>query len=182
MILILKIIKYYKSQSNNVIKRTKRNSLVTILEISDTRRRKSHSMNFVTKNFENTSLKKIRNTQKSHFSILIVSNIWYLLTSIPYFILNTFFILLKLKFYPNIFDIKTVIIVQIVSSILFNSNHCLNFFIYFSFYDEFRHLVLKRFSKYRFNKILSKYSQSSRSTNSIKLNMRRMDSAIVTMF
>jgi hypothetical protein len=172
-ILVKEVIIYYKKQSKNVIVRTERNSLVTILEIND---------NKILKSFENISSKKIRKTQKSHFSILIVSNLWYLFTSVPYFTLNTFFILLKLQVYPNIYDIKTVIIIQIVSSILFNSNHCINFFIYFCFYDEFRNVILKKFSKNRLKRLLSQYSQNSRSTsNSIKLNIISVDSTILTI-
>ena len=86
------------------------------------------------------SIKKFTTTQKSHFILIILSDIWSVFTSLPYYLFNSYFILFQM----NIFEIETLIILQIISSILFNLNHCVNFIIYFSFYKDFRD-VLKNF-------------------------------------
>ena len=87
-------------------------------------------------------------TQKSHYIIIIVSSVWSVITSIPYYSFNSYISLFQLKLFQNIFKMKRVIITQIISSIIFNSNHCLDFYIYLYFYNDFR-IVLKNLF-YRF--------------------------------
>ena len=84
--------------------------------------------------------KKLTLLKKSHYIVIIISDIFSILTTTPYYLLNYYFMLFQL----NIFNIETLIFLQITSSVLFNSNHCLNFFFYFSFYDDFR-AVFKNF-------------------------------------
>jgi hypothetical protein len=89
---------------------------------------------------------------KSHYLIIILTNSWSILTSLPYYLLNSFFIL----FHLNYFELESVIIFQIISSILFNSNHCFNFFIYLFFHQKFRNIVTNFF----YSKILGRKPSS----------------------
>ncbi len=96
-----------------------------------------------TSSIRNKNRKKMTNTQKSHYLIILVTDIWSVITSFPYYTLNSFFVLFQL----NIFHIENLILLQIVSSILFNSNQCISFFIYISFYNDFRIVVNELFLK-----------------------------------
>jgi hypothetical protein len=86
-------------------------------------------------------------TQKSHYIVILASSLWSLLTSFPYYSFITYDSLFKLNFFSNNFTLKTTTIIQIISSILFNSNHFINFFIYFCFNEEFRIIMFKPFIK-----------------------------------
>ena len=87
---------------------------------------------------------RMSNIQRSHYFIILVSSFWFILTSISYYFLQTYFDLVHINLKLNI---TTIEIVHIVSSILFNSNHCINFFIYLSFYKDFRACFLNFFLK-----------------------------------
>ena len=87
--------------------------------------------------------KKFTITQKSHCIVIILSDIWAVLTSLPYYLISSYFIL----FQTNVFEMETVVIIQFISSVFFNSNHCVNFFIYFCFYDYFRETLKALFLK-----------------------------------
>ena len=82
-------------------------------------------------------------TQKSHHFVIIISSMWLVLTTTPYYTLNGFHLLFNPHIFPNGFDYKQISKIQVVSSILFNSNHCFNFFIYFLFNFEFRKCIYK---------------------------------------
>ena len=86
-------------------------------------------------------------SQKSHYIVILVSSLWSLLTTIPYYTFITYDSLFKLNFFSNIFDLKTTAIIQIISSILFNFNHVINFFIYLCFNEEFRNVLFKCLTK-----------------------------------
>ena len=81
--------------------------------------------------------------KKLHILIIIISNIWSVLTRIFYFSLNSYFVLFQLTF----FNLETTVMLQIVSSVFYNSNHSLNFFVYFSFYENFRAVLINFLSK-----------------------------------
>jgi hypothetical protein len=79
--------------------------------------------------------------QKSHYIVILLLSIWSILTSFPYYFLKTYNSLFNLKFISKSFDLQTVVKSQIISSIFFNLNHCLNFLFYFIFYSEFRNIL-----------------------------------------
>ena len=89
--------------------------------------------------------------QKSHYVVIFVLSIWTTLTTIPYYLFNSYFSLFQLNFIFIKLNKQTITTIQIISSVFFNSNHCINFFIYLSFYTEFRNILksafLKLFSK-----------------------------------
>jgi hypothetical protein len=89
---------------------------------------------------KNLSLQK-----KSHYVVIIISDVCSILTTIPYYFFNFYFFLFKL----NCFNIETLIFIQITSSLLFNSNHCLNFIVYLIFYDDFRGVLKNLFLKFK---------------------------------
>jgi hypothetical protein len=127
-----KMIELKESKNVNSIQhRTKKNYSAEVIELKDLKR-KSILLN------SSISLRKFSKKhdqqKRSHYVVIIISDIWSILTSIPYYSFNYYFILFQL----NIFNLETVIILQIISSIFFNSNHSLSFFMYFCFYEDFR--------------------------------------------
>jgi hypothetical protein len=76
---------------------------------------------------------KIRQSQKFYYFMILFLNIYCILASIPYYFLITYLKLVELNFLLNHFDLKSILTIQIITSALFNSNHCINFFIYLSF-------------------------------------------------
>ena len=88
--------------------------------------------------------RKSKERLKSHYWVTIILDVWSFLTSTPYYILNSHFLL----FHLNVLSIEKIIILQIVSSVLFNSNYCINFFIYLGFYGEFRDIIISIFTKF----------------------------------
>jgi hypothetical protein len=84
----------------------------------------------------------------NHFYILIlISSLWSFLTLSPYYSVQTYLSLNKLEFFNKNFNPNLIIKIKIISSILFNSNHSFNFFIYFCFHHEFRYCFKSFFSK-----------------------------------
>jgi hypothetical protein len=109
------------------------------------------------------SFRKISKTQKSHYVLILVHSIYSIIAATPYYSLNPYISLHEFNFLSKInFNIKNVIQAQIVASILFNSNHCFNFFIYFCFYSDFR-VILKKF-------VWADRSQKFSTHNQIRVN------------
>lgn len=101
--------------------------------------------------------KPVDRFKKSHYLVIIILAVWAVFTTIPYYLFNTFFLFFNL-FLIGPSNIKTFRILQIISSVFFNSNHCINFFIYFFFYDEFRFTIVKKmFCNLRLKKKLNKF-------------------------
>ena len=102
------------------------------------------------KSFFNTSLqRRINSTQASHFFLIIFLALWLSLTTLPYYLIKTFSLFYQIKnfsLYFKNFNQTKLMVIQIISSILFNSNHCINFFFYLYFYPMFRK-ILFNFSK-----------------------------------
>ena len=93
--------------------------------------------------------KKMSATQKSHYIIIIVSSLWSVITSIPYYILVNFWIYFQFDVCSKLFNVKTITSLQIISSIFFNSKYCTDFFIYFCFYGDFKECLLEPFFQIR---------------------------------
>ena len=133
-LLIINIIRHYRNQKRN--KENDTETAGTIVNAKDLKSRVSinHSAGQVPRNMTFNKRKRISKIQKSHYFVIMISDIYSILTSLPYFALNTYFILFQL----SIINIETIVTLQIISSILFNSNHAIDFFIYLSFYSDFR--------------------------------------------
>ena len=86
--------------------------------------------------------------QKCYYIVIIILDIYTFLTSTPYYIFNSFYSL----FHLNWLSIERIIKIQIVSSALFNSNYCINFFVYLSFYNDFRDIIICFFTRFMFLK------------------------------
>ena len=76
--------------------------------------------------------------QKSHYLVILITALWSVMTSIPYYSFKSFFLLVETTVFTTDLSDSTINKVQITTSILLNFNHCINFFIYLSFYDDFR--------------------------------------------
>lgn len=118
-------------------------------------------------------------TQKSHYYTIVILGAWLLITSVPFYTFNTIYWVSQLKIFSDTnFEINKK--VQPISSVFFNSNHCINMIIYLIFHKVFRMNAIKVFLKItRLNKIVSfqqptKYgisSQGLRSENPVS-NMK----------
>ena len=163
-LLVIAVINYYRNQSKNnssdgdesltsvTFQSSERIQLKNLVkkqeslesECNSIKNLKSFgSINIIPSCSQKSNCKKMSNTQKSHYFIILATDVWSVLTTIPYYTLNSLFVL----FHLNIFQIENLIMSQIVFSILFNSNHCISFFIYISFYTDFRNIVNNLFSK-----------------------------------
>jgi hypothetical protein len=101
--------------------------------------------------------KPIKGTQKSHYFVIVVLSLWSVITTIPYYTFSAYDLLFRLDIFSFYFDpkevgreitrerMKTLRKIQIITSLFFNSSHCINFFVYFRFYFMFRHCVLRAF-------------------------------------
>jgi len=134
--LVKEIISYVKKQSRPsiFISQLARKSITEILSLEEQRR--GHASTTI--HLRNFGKKKINKTQKSHYIVILVHSIWSILATTPYYSLNPYISLYEFDFLSNNFDSKNIIQAQVISSLLFNSNHCFNFFIYFCFYSVFR--------------------------------------------
>ena len=86
-------------------------------------------------------------TQKVQFVVIIVTATWSVLQTLLYYPLTMFHFYVYR--YKIIIDIDVLTKYQIVSSFFFNLNHCIHFFIYFSFNFEFRKCLFKFFKHKR---------------------------------
>ncbi len=158
LILVYEIVIYYKKkQSNTRINRNNNNNENSVdIELTDLNKSKT----FVKIRGSLNDQKKLSKFQKSHFLVLLFTAICSILISILYYTLKSFSLSSDLKFFEGHFDYSTVRITQIISSIFFNFNHCINFFIYLVFHREFREEILRVIKKLSFKNILSKKSSN----------------------
>ena len=145
-LLVIQIIKYFKATSNQSIhllasKRQKNIKKASCSNSNGKNNFKAYASNY------NQRYVKISQTQKSHYLVILVVAIWTVLTTMPYYSLNTYLLLFRLEIFEYHSNSKIIRMLQIISSIFFNSNHCINFFIYFRFYNEFKLSIIRPFSK-----------------------------------
>ena len=143
-LLVYQIIRYYRNISNEksqMVPKTRFKCQNYAIRFSrDTNEAR------ILMNGQRMCFRPIKRIHKSHYLVIVILAAWSVLTTIPYYTLNTFYLLFHFNLFSNLTNFKTIEIVQIVSSILFNSNHCVNFFIYISFYQEFRNSLFKSVS------------------------------------
>ena len=109
-----------KNKKNEILQKTSINSLNCVNKLN---------------NFH-----KMSKSQKSHFFTIISLGIWQVFTNIHYYVLITFDHARLLR----ITNLKHTRL-QAVSSIFFNSNHCVNILIYLIFYKDFGLIILNLF-------------------------------------
>jgi hypothetical protein len=93
-----------------------------------------------------TSISKNRVTQvqKSYYLTIIMIGIYLILTVIPYYSMMTYYWATQDKDYSRLHST-----IQSITSVFFNSNHCINIVFYLLFHKEFRHhafLILRKVS------------------------------------
>jgi hypothetical protein len=155
-LLVLQIVKYFRASSKQSIhlmiaraRQPKNNMRVVNTSFSESNTKNKTSMKTFISNANQRPV-KISQTQKSHYFVILVVAIWTVLTTMPYYSLNTYLLLFRLELFNNqSSDTKVIRIAQIISSIFFNSNHCINFFIYFRFYNEFKLSIMRPCSNAR---------------------------------
>ena len=160
--LVIKMMKYYQLKKGISIGVLARESFCLIELKNQTRRNCFTTVQLFKSSFQShrcrtsasslwiqsvNNKKKLTKSQKSHYLVILVSGMWIILTSIVYYTFNSYFSLNTLDKVSDFFSLKTARRIQIISSILFNLNHSINFFIYFSFHKEFRNVILNSFNR-----------------------------------
>lgn len=139
VLLIIEVIKYNRNRTNSFS--------TCISDLGDVELNRSNleqrcsSLSQSTQVLRKSSNRRTNIIQKSHYFVIMVIDIWSVFTSIPYYTLNSYFIL----FHMNFLSIETLVKCQIISSVLFNFNHCVNFLIYLCFYKDFRGILFDFF-------------------------------------
>jgi hypothetical protein len=119
--------------------------LILILNITllvNLKNYKNRTLNLISKQ-RNKTVKQLKATrQKSHHFTIIIIGIWLLLTSSPYYTINTIIRLSNLNI-SNFVISENFYLYQAIFSVFFNSNHCINIIIYFIFHKTFRFKSMK---------------------------------------
>lgn len=131
---VVEVIKYSKNLSKER-KLLMKSRLSTDFNVNVCRRNTQFQLVVQTRKL---TVEPLCRTQKSHYFLIIILGLWLVLTIIPYYTLHIFDILFSA-------DKHQIYKMLILSSIFFNSNHCINFFIYFIFNSEFRKCLQKLF-------------------------------------
>ena len=152
--LVIKIIKYYQGNDRDVMMA---GVSLSILRLNNQPSRNLSSASRLSKSsFQSQACrpstsplciqsvhkkKKISKSQKSHYLVILASGMWIILSSIVYYTINSYVSLASLDMFSNLLSKKTTRTIQIISSILFNFNHSINFFIYIGFDEEFKSVI-----------------------------------------
>ena len=139
-IMVKNIISFYRNRPKTSIIMVARKSLATIVNFKETRK-----IAFTSQISENNQ--QISETLKSLYFITMAYSSWLIITSIPYICIKIYFVLVRFNKISNNFDLKTIFLIQMITAIIFNSNHCAIFFISFKFYNDFRTSILNIFLK-----------------------------------
>ena len=70
--------------------------------------------------------------------IIIAISIWIVATTIPYCVSNSLYSLSNFDSFELYLNVESIIKSHVITTVFFNSNHCINFFIYLFFSSEFR--------------------------------------------
>jgi hypothetical protein len=103
------------------------------------------------------SVKRNKKSRKFHYIVIICFSLWLVLTTVPYYAINSFYCIYQINIITNSTSINIALdeqfenqitklrIIQNISTTFFNSNHFLNFFLYICFYSNFRNCIIKLF-------------------------------------
>jgi hypothetical protein len=94
--LVKEIICYYTRQKRHSINNLARKSITAMFSFNENKKIRSNSLAVY---MRSSRSKKINKTQKSHYIVILMSSLWSILTSIPYFTLNPYFSLYKADFF-----------------------------------------------------------------------------------
>ena len=143
LILVSKVVKYFRNHTTSPRLSwlsTRHTSAASNSCVSHSKRKAQVYLSIFSRRY---SRRQFGQLQKSHFIVIIAIALWSVLTKVPYYSLNTFYLLFSLNIFEHKIDFKTSHIVQVSTSIFFNSNHCSNFFINLFFNIEFRKYIGK---------------------------------------
>ena len=151
VLLVHKLVKYFKNHQQ--INETNNQEIqLSLFETQASTSRKSMSNSIKSPLRKFGGKQKNNRDKKIQYFVIILSDIYSILTSIFYYSLSSVFILFQLNF----FYMETIIKLQILSSVFFNSNYLIYFFIHLAFNDDFRNV----FKKYFFLAICFKDNES----------------------
>jgi hypothetical protein len=94
------------------------------------------------------SVKPVKKVPKSIYVLIVILSLWFVVCTIPYYTLNTHNIIIFFSVFDinvNILEIneklKKIEKLQSISSIFFNSTHCINCFFYIFINSDFRNIL-----------------------------------------
>jgi hypothetical protein len=133
VLLVHKLLNYYENQPRETNEANNQEIQLSFLAATQA----STSKNSMSLSINMPQLRKFcrqtkQNKKIQYFSI-ILSDIYSILTSMFYYCFNSVFFLFQLNF----FYMETIIKIQILSSVFFNSNYFIYFFIHLAFNDDF---------------------------------------------
>ena len=136
----LKFSDFNKSKESFNLVRKRKNSRRSTDELNF-RQKFSQAELLVCTNCKRTN--EISRTQKSHYFVIMFLGLWLVLTSIPYYTSTT----LNNINHKYLFSErrKSFGLFQAIASVFLNSNHCINFFVYYIFDGMFRTCFFKIF-------------------------------------
>ena len=116
--------------------------ILNIILLVNLKNYKNKTLSLLSKQRAKT-IKQLKTTrQRSHHFTIIIIGIWLLLTSSPYYTINTIIRLSSLNI--SNFEINDkAYLYQAIFSVFFNSNHCINIIIYIIFHKTFRSKSIK---------------------------------------
>ena len=144
-LLVFKIKKYHQCNFKANIDLLVKRSITIFVSSFQSIRCQSSATSQLNQSFNNK--KKLTKSEKSHYFVILVSGMWIILTSIVYYTFNSYFSFIDLGMFSNLFNLKTAMIIQTISSVVFNFNHSINFFIYYCFHEEFKNVLVNIFRR-----------------------------------
>ena len=128
-------------------------NILLIIKIIYYVRSLSRKQNFILRIQTNNSLlinekRLMRHRKNSRYFIIIFLSFWLVATTLPYYLVKTYFLFYRYNIFPKYFDFdrldrQNMVIWQVSFSILFNTNHCINFIVYFYFYSNFSSVLFQ---------------------------------------
>jgi hypothetical protein len=140
VLLVKELICYYKKNTRKSITTLARQSVTVMINSNEKLKSQDNSFSSY---LNRSSKKKLKTKQKSHYLVILLVSIWSIITTIPYYLLNSNFSLYQIEYLKKNFDFNKLVIIQIIFAIIFNVNHSIiNFLIYFCFYSDFKAVIL----------------------------------------
>ena len=153
LMLVFEIVCYYKNKQSRANSFNNNNRELVSMGVESIDLRKNQTSIRIHNSINKD--KKLSLYQKSHYLVILVTALWSVMTSIPYYSFKSFFLLVETKVFTTDLSHSTIYKIQIISSLLFNFNHCIDFFIYLSFNEDFRQCLRNYFPEFKFKSFVS---------------------------
>ena len=144
--LIKEVLNYFGNKSPEILRMTVRSSseVSTGIQLSQV----EGVLSF--RRFTNRQDTKARVT---HYLIIMLLSLWLVITTIPYYAFYGYYFIYRICAFFNSKDEEKALLnsfeiigrYQLIATLFFNLNHCVNFLVYFRFYSRFRSCITNFF-------------------------------------